>query len=236
MRIPAAFEALSMHPAPGLHFPPHEWAKLPERVVPTPHYFWSPASASALKVLRNRTKACPKLQAELVAFYSRWKGVAFCAPHDPQSGMASPALTIYPVEDWAQLTARLAGELRWMLNGLEKMYVRGRYFVFAASPSEDTLLTLFTEGTFKRRSLAGKVFYLSMDPVLSFTEPVADSFFALLDTFAGDPAAFLARIGYTHVAKGKGGMYGAVPDRYVADCGKKVGQPDTPSRRRRKRP
>ncbi|HOB76405.1 MAG TPA: hypothetical protein PKG54_17985 [Phycisphaerae bacterium] len=229
MTIPLSFQTLAEHPAPGLHFPAHERAERDEYVLPAPHYFGTPATPRELERLRNKTAACPSLQAELLAFYSRWNGVDLCAVPDLLSGEPTPALCIHPLEDWDGLTAQLANKMGWVLEGLEEMYVAGRYQVFASSPGEGTRLVLFTQGECEGRPLAGKVFYLSMDPVLSFTEPVADSFFALLSAFADDPTAFLARIGYTTCVSGKDGIYGARPDRYLADCGLRLDEPEQPA-------
>lgn len=225
MPIPASFEALAAHAAPGLHFAPHERAERGECVLPAPHQFGRPATPAALETLRKKTAACPQLQADLLEFYSRWNGVGLCAAPDLLSGEPSPALNIHPLEEWDGLAAELVGDLSWMLDGLEDMYVPGRYFVFASTPSEDTRLILFAEGSFDGHPLAGKLFYLSMDPVLSFTDPVADSFFAMLNAFAGEPAAFLKHIGYTHPVMGQGAVYAAVPDRYVDDCGLQLDKP-----------
>lgn len=220
MSIPTSFLALTNHPAPGLHFPAHEAADRDEYVLPAPHAFADPANGSQLEELRKRTAACPTLQTELLDFYTRWNGAALCCLPDPLSGAPASALTILPIEAWDKATEPFTtDDLGWMLDGLEDMYVPGRFFVIAVSPSEGTHLVLFTEGLFEGESLAGKVFYLSMDPVLGATEPVANSFNSLLDEFATDPAGFLERIGYCHAVMGKSGLFGAVADRYLPDCG-----------------
>jgi hypothetical protein len=225
MPIPASFDALVTHAAPGLHFPPYQAAERDECVLPAPHQFGRLATPAALETLRKKTAPCPELQAELLEFYSRWNGVGLCAAPDLLSGEPSPALNIHPLEEWDGLTAELLGDLGWMLDGLEDMYVPGRYVVFASSPSEDTRLVLFVKGSFEGQPLAGKVFYLWMDPVLSFTEPIAHTFFAMLGAFAREPAAFLGHIGYTHPVMGKGGVYGVVPDEYAANCGPRLDKP-----------
>lgn len=232
MAVPAAFETFAAHPSPGLLFPPHKQAERDEYVVPAPHQFGRPATPEALRVLQRKSAACPWLQADLLEFYSRWNGVGLCAAPDVLSGEPSPALMIHSIEDWDSLTAELVGEMSWMLEGLEEMYIPGNYFVFASTPSEGTRLALFAQGSFEGQPLAGKVFYLSMDPVLSSTEPVAESFCGMLNAFASDPAAFLRLIGYTSSVIGKGGFYGAVPDRYLADCGVRLNQPGVPPEER----
>jgi hypothetical protein len=220
MAIPRSFEELVSHPAPGLHFPPHELAGTVERIVPSAHRFGDPASAKAIRTLRTKTAACPEAQSELLEFFSRWDGANLCCLPDPLNGGLAPALSILPVAAWDEFTSELVGEdLNWMFDGLEEMYVLGRFLVIAATDSECTRLVLFTGGQFDGIDLSGKVFYVSMDPVLGFTEPVAGSFHQLLHSFAADPAAFLSRIGFTSVvAKGEH-IYGDVADRYLPDCG-----------------
>ncbi len=212
MSIPTSFLALTNHPAPGLHFPAIEWAERDEFVVPAPHRFGDPADETRLEELRKRTAACPALQTDLLDFYTRWNGASLCCLPDLLNGEATAALNILPIEDWDEATDDL-------LEGLEDIYIPGTYFVLAASPQEGTQLTLFTEGMLEGEPLAGKVFYLSMDPVLGPTEAVASSFNDLLDRFASNPAGFLEHIGYSHIVSGKSGIFGAVADRYLPDCG-----------------
>ena len=75
MTIPADFESLATHPAPGLHFPPHEAAGRDEYVLPAPHQCGRPATPRALDMLRQKTAACPQLQTSLLEFFSRWNEV-----------------------------------------------------------------------------------------------------------------------------------------------------------------
>lgn len=220
MAIPASFEALSAHPAPGLHFPPHAGAGSGERIVASPHLFAEPASAEDLGILREKTKACPRAQAELSEFYSRWNGVGVCCLQLPEQAGLAASVCILPIGMWASFTDELSGEdLGWMLEGLEDMYVPGRFLVIGVSPCEETRLVLFTEGRYDGQDLAGKVFCISMDPVLSFTEPVAGSFNGLLEAIGSDPVGFLNSIGFSHVrADAQGQIYGDVPDAYLPDC------------------
>ena len=220
MAIPRAFEVLVSHPTPGLHFPPHRRTQTPERVVPAPHRLGRPATANAMQILAERIQdAPPGVQAQLVEFYSRWNGVDLCCLPDPLSGEPTGALRILPIAEWDDYTKELlTGDLSVLLEQLGDMYTPGRFIVIAANEDECTRLALFMHGATENMELAGKVYYLSMDPVLSPYDIVADGFFSLIESFAADPAAFLSRIGYTYVAFGKGAMYGDVPDHYLPDC------------------
>src|SRR5262249_21339244 len=153
-------------------------------------------------------------------FFSRYDGVELCCLLDEVNGEESAALSIVSIKEQKRLTVELeGGRLKFVLEGLEDVYVKGNYFVIAANDSEGTRLVIFTRGECDGESLAGRVCCVAMDPVLSLTEPVARSFYELLETFAQDPAKFLDKIGYCSVVAGKGRSYGAVADRYVADMG-----------------
>ncbi len=229
MAIPESFLGLTEHLAPGLHFPAHRRAECGEYTLPALHSFAPPATETQLAWLRQKTVAYPTLQRDLLDFYARWNGVVLCCAPDALTGEPTPLLTILPIEQWDEFTEELTtGDLAWMLDDLEQMYVSGRSFVIAVAPSEGTRLVLFLEGVLEGEKLAGKVFYISMDPVLSFTEPVANSFPELLHQFGTDPAAFLDKIGSTSAVSGKGGYYGAVADRYLADCGLRLDEDEPP--------
>lgn len=219
MAIPNSFMELAAHPSPGLHFPPDSLMNCGEYILPAPHSFGPPAAPELLGLLRERTAACPAAQQELLDFYSRWNGAGLCCIPEPDNGNPEAALVILPIEWWDKTAAELTGERAWMFRGLEEMYVPGRFITIAASPSEDARLVLFLQGQFEGQQLTGKIFCTATDPVLGFTETVANSFFDLLDQFASDPAAFLEKIGYTSVVKDSANYISAVADRYLPDCG-----------------
>jgi hypothetical protein len=156
----------------------------------------------------------------------------FCQS-DRESGRLEPALYLPPVAAMKKYTADLGpgGELRWMVEGMAGMYVAGTYVVVAVAGGENTRLVLFTEGKVEGRSLAGRVYYMSMDPVLPFDEPVASSYRDMLARLGRDPLAFINDIGGGFVLETKKGVWGDVPDAYLPDRVKKVAM----SRRKKKR-
>lgn len=144
------------------------------------------------------------------------------------NGEPTGALRVLSIAEWDSYTAELAGgNLAYLVEHMGDMYVPGRLIVIAANESESTRLVLFKKGTFEGMELAGKVFCVSMDPVLGASEAVADSFFALIESFASDPAGFLSRIGCAYVAFGTDGMYGDPANRYMPDCGDSLETKDT---------
>lgn len=216
-----AFEAMLDHPAPGLHFPEHPYAKIAERVLPAPHRVGSPADWAALDIVTRLTNGANEVQQQLVEFYSRWNGADLCCLPDPEDGSDyCPAMVIFPIEDWECATQELTeGDLSWMFEDLQEMYTPGNYISIGGHPSEETRFVLFTKGEFEGQALAGKVFCVAMDPVLDYTEVLAESFEAFISAFATDPVAFLLKVGYGHfVIDEQGRMCGAPPDRYLPDA------------------
>jgi hypothetical protein len=217
--IPSSFEAFLAHPAPGLHFPAHPHSRTAEYVTPAPHDIRPPASAELLGRVEAEVTA-PAVRRELLDFYGRWNGVGLlCLPDLLNDIPRAPALAILSVEESAELTEDLeSAESSFMFEGLEEMYRPGSYRVVAAHGSEGTRLVLFTEGEYKGRPLAGKMFCVALDPVLGFTDVVAESFMGFLDAVARDPIAFLEHIGYCYTAVSRSGEYwGAEPDQYLPD-------------------
>jgi hypothetical protein len=219
MSIPRAFEDLLAHPAPGLHFPAHPGTRTDEYILPCPHRPGTSASAAQLAHLRKLTALAPQVQAQLLQFYGRWDGVELCCLADPcYPGTSEAALTLLCLDDLCGLTEELLDDASWLLDSLGDMYVPGNFVVIASSPEEATRLTLFMAGEYEGQPLAGRIFYVSMDPVLSFTKPLAESFDNLLSVLGTDIAAFLRRIAYCHaVYDREGQLYGSVPDRYIPD-------------------
>jgi hypothetical protein len=221
MAIPRAFEELLEHSAPALHFPPHPGAKTAERVVPLRHMVNAPAKARKLAWLEKRMDACPIAQGQLLEFYSRWDGAGlFCLPHG-WLGRYRAHFLIPPIADMQKLTARFEprGKLRWMAEDLGEMYSAGSFVVIAGTPSEETHLTLLNTGRFEDQDLAGKVFYLSMDPMFGATKVVCGSFFEMLEALATGPVKFLTRLGSSFRLEAGGEMWGDVPDRYLPTYG-----------------
>lgn len=219
MAIPDAFTALLDHPSPAIHFPAHESAGTPERTLLVRHTVNSPASPDEIAWLKERTRACPSAQAELVEFYSRYNGAGLCCIQDPDIGEWGATFYIPPIAEMRSLTQDLEpdGDDHFMVEDMDDIYAAGRFLVIVATPCEGTRLSLFTEGQLDGVDMSGKLFYASMDPELAFDEPVADSFFGMLETFARDPVGFQNHIGSPYSLRVGERMWGDVPDAYVAE-------------------
>lgn len=211
-----AFEDMLGHPAPGIWFEAHEVAGVPARLIPTRHVPRPPARSGALEGLRLRLAELPDQGAALLDLYSRHDGVDLCILPCPISGRDEPAMTLPAI-------AKMEGAdepYRWLHEGLEHIYRPGSYLPVAISPSGGTILNLLLSGELGGRPLAGTIFYMSLDPVIDCTEPMADSYSHLLDWIVKEPAKFLNEIGFCNSVKGvgaEGGVFGDPPDRYVAD-------------------
>jgi hypothetical protein len=218
MAIPARFEALLRDPAPGLRFPPH--ARVPgstERVRYAPHMMQPPASAAELATLRARCGASPRVLGELLEFYKRWNGVDLCCLKHILSDVRVGALCIPSITEMEAENSEVA-DSSWLFDGLEDVFVPGNYVVIAHNNSEGTRLLLMLRGQHEGWALEGRVLYLAADPVLSFTEPLAESFFGLIGRFAADPSGFLHHIGYCNaIEDAEGRMYGDVATGYIPD-------------------
>lgn len=212
----SAFEDMLAHPAPGIWFDAHERAGVPARLIPTRHRARSSAHSVALDALRVRLAELPDKGAALLDLYSRHDGVDLCILPCPISRRDEPAMTLPAI-------AKMEGvdePYRWLHEGLEHIYRPGSYLPVAISPSGGTILNLILDGELEGRPLAGTIFYMSLDPVIDCTEPMADSYSHLLDWIAREPAKFLNDIGFCNSVKGvgaEGGMFGDPPERYVAD-------------------
>ena len=219
MTIPASFEAMLKHPAPGFHFPPHEHAGIDACILPVKHRVGRPATPAAIETLIRLTAKSEGTQAQLLDLYQKYDGVELCCSPDVFNGGEAPALCILPVEEWEpQAAYLLSDDLSWLFDGLEDMYKLGDFLVIAANDNEHTRLVLFTAGTHDGEALAGKIFCVAMDPVLGFTEVLAHSFHDMLDMFAQNPASFLEKIGYCSTVQSESGTcYGAVADAYLPD-------------------
>lgn len=220
MAIPTAFLELVQHPAPGLHFPAHEVAGTPERVLPSPHRLHRPASAATLRKLDQILAAAPaEAAAELREFYTRWNGADLCCLPDgrEQVGM----LSLLPIQGWKAATEMVTeGPLSYCMKRPDgkPFWAPEDVVVIASAQSEETRLVLAMAGQWDDGPLAGRICYVAMDPVHAAGQPIADGFFDLLKRFAKDPAAFLAHISSTYFVKTRKGMWGDVADRYLPDC------------------
>lgn len=219
MSLPASFLDLFNHPAPGLVFGPHERAGVGRRAYHAPHFLPGRPLWWRRRLVRKLASRHPAALADFVEFYTAHDGCALCIRPDTLNGGYAAALTFLPVAVWSAAIRPFlrAGDRAWALDELP-FYRSGEWRVFAASPSESTCLTIFFDGEHQGRSLAGQIYYISLDPVLSMKEPLAPTFADLLDRIGRDPAAFLSDMGYcSHVQSEQGDYYGDPAEAYTPD-------------------
>jgi hypothetical protein len=211
-----AFEQMLAHPAPGIWFGAHDRAGLPARLIPTRHEVGKPAGWLSMRALRQKLSALPDRGASMLDFYKRHNGVGLCVLPDPLNGGDQPSFSLLPIGNMSDTPT----EDDWFYEGAEHIYQAGKFLKIAESPSEQTTLSMVLQDGGPERPKAGKIYYLSLDPVWACDEPVFAGFDALLDRIATEPARFLSDIGYCGAVQGVGaekGWFGDPPDRYVPD-------------------
>jgi hypothetical protein len=212
-----AFKALLKHPAPGLSFAKHESPDAPPFILPVFNGAMPNFLRLAPRLLTRLESSAPGRFTDLVTFYRRYRYACLFLLHDPMLDQDEAALTLLAVRDWKAHTELLRTEGAWQIED-NPVYHAADWYVFAVCPAEDTRFVLFTSGELDGRSLAGKVFYLSLDPVHALDEPFAGSFGEFMDRLTHDPTQFLKDIAYTiGIPTGPQHGYAQLANAYIPD-------------------
>ena len=217
MALPSQLQSLLAHPAPGILFGAHERAGIPERIRPTRHAAKPPARPADLEELRAALAHAPEVLAQWLPFHQACDGFELCILPDSMNGVEEPALSLLSIQDSEAITRTYEpeGEMAWLTEEIPDLYTPGNFRIIASSPSEGTTLTLGLQGELDGKPLAGRIFYLAMDPVCDFD--LFPSLTALLDAMSSDPGALIKDLGYCAAAVGASGIYGDPPERYFPD-------------------
>ena len=220
MPLPAQLESLASHPAPGLVVTSHERPGAPACILPTSHHVQPPASPDDLAAFRAAAAHAPEALAEWLPFYEACDGFYLCMLHDELNDEALPAFALLTIAESIELTRRHepGGEAAWLVEDMADIYTPGNFRIVAYSPEEGTMLALALGGEIDGQPIAGKLFYLSMDPILDSYEPLFPSLTALLDRLRDDPAGLLAELRFSPIFKHQGALNAGAIVGYVPDC------------------
>lgn len=196
MGLPDSFQRLLTAPAPGLVFSAQPDRGLAERAYPAPHTVGPPASWLAQRRLR-RLCGDESLRDALSDLYGRFDGMVLFSLRDMIEEFDSGAVDLLSVGWWQRATAAYSKEeaLRRRIQS-SSLYASGTWRVIGYVYPDQAALTMFFDGTHQGRSLAGRVFLLTVDGNAGQEQELAPSLDALLESIGADPVGFLSRVGF----------------------------------------
>ncbi|MCC5785482.1 MAG: hypothetical protein JJU33_02130 [Phycisphaerales bacterium] len=202
MPIPSIQKLLAA-PAPGLVFEVDDIDGDAQIARQTPHLLGGPASPAELRTLRQLTGGDPA-HATLEKVYERHNGLQLYLMWDGTNGLPFAAVHLLPISMWAVSSMEYKSEEEMESLSAFPMYASGSWRIIGLFASGKTVLVYFFNGERDGESVAGEVFTLSLDPILGADEELAESFEALLDAVAEDPADLIGKISLVWQLNDKG--------------------------------
>lgn len=192
MPIPS-IEKLLAAPAPGLVFEVDDDAGEAQIARHTPHLLGGPPSRAELHTLRELTGGDPA-HATLESVYERHNGLQLYQMWDGMNNLPFAAVHLLPISMWDAGSMEYKTEEHMESLVRFPMYASGSWRIIGLIASGKTVLVYFFSGEKDGESVAGKIFTLSLDPILGADEVFAESFEALLDSMAERPADLIGEI------------------------------------------